>query len=147
MTIDEINSNIENINQINNLKDGEVYVYSATLSFLQLDDYVIHRVELLNKSYDHSVLNSSIELSGISIGDLFYLKNQTFEISTLSNSQFYIFLSECEVTDLTLLHYKFKYDYILIHKDYIDEFHLKYSSNSAVWGGFKLAENSNVMNY
>lgn len=147
MTINEIHDNLDDITQINNLDDSTEYNYSTTQRYLQLDDYVIHKVELLNRSFDNTVLNSSIELLGVSIGDLLYLKNQNFEISTLSNSQFYAFLSECEVPDLGLLHYKFKNDYVLIHKDHIDEFHLKYSSTSAVWGGFKLAENTNVINY
>jgi hypothetical protein len=147
MTINEIQANLTDIIQINNLGSSLEYNYSATLSFLQLDDSIIHRVELLNSSYDNSVLTSCIELSGVVVGDLFYLKNQSFEISTLSNSQFYAFLSECEVSDLKLLNYTFKNDYVLIHKDFIDEFHIKYSNNSAVWGGFKLAENTNVINY
>lgn len=147
MTLNEIQLNLTDIVQINNLSNVTEYKYSSTITFLQLDEYIIHRIELLNKSFDKSILNTTIELSGVIIGDLFYLKNQNFDISTLSNSQFYAFLSECETYDISLPNYTFKSDYILIHKDYIDEFHLKYSSTSAVWGGFKLAENLSVINY
>ncbi|MBL0330092.1 MAG: hypothetical protein IPP64_11905 [Bacteroidetes bacterium] len=147
MTISEIQNNLVGINQINNLTACFEYSYSASLKFLQLDDFVVHRIELLNNSYDSSVSNTTIELAGVSIGDIFYLKDHKFETASLSGFQFYAYLKECELADIALPDYTFKYNYLLIHKDYIDEFHLKYSSTSAVWGGFKISENTNVINY
>jgi hypothetical protein len=147
MTTQDIQNNFDLVNQINILSSVEEYNFSATLKFLQLDEYVVHRIELLNNSYDSSVLNTSIDLGGVIIGDLFYLKNQEFETSAMSLLQFYVYLSECEVTDLQLPNFAFKYNYILIHKDYIDEFHLKFSSTSAVWGGFKISENIDLISY
>jgi hypothetical protein len=147
MTILEIQNNLVGVNQINNLIDCSEYQYSTSLRFLQLDDFVVHRIELLNNSYDSSISNTTIELGGVSIGDIFYLREQKFETASLSIFQFYAYLSECEVLDITLPDYTFKHNYLLIHKDFIDEFHLKYSSTSAVWGGFKISENISVINY
>ncbi len=147
MTIVEIHNNIIGINQINNLINFAEYSYSANLKFHQLDDYIVHKIELLNNSYDSQILNTTIELGGVSVGDIFYLKNKEFETASLSNSQFYAYLTECDVVDITFPNYTFKNDYLLIHKDYIDEFHMKFSSTSAVWGGFKLSENTSVINY
>lgn len=147
MTILEIENNLIGINQINSLVYYLEYSYSSSLKYLQLDDLVVHEIELLNNSYDRSISNSTIELGGISIGEIYYLKNLKFEISTLSNFQFYAFLNECEVVDLTLPNYTFQHNYLLIHKDFIDEFHLKYSLTSSVWGGFKISENTRVINY
>ncbi len=147
MTILEIQNNLEDINQINNLSIFDEYSYSTTLKFLKLDEYIIHKIELLNNSFDSSIYNTSIELGGVSIGDVFYLKNVEFDTSTMSNFHFFAYLTECEVEDLKLPKYSFKHDYLLIHIDYIDEFHMKYSSTSALWGGFKIAENTNVINY
>lgn len=147
MILSEIANNLSIINLVSTLSSYEEYNYSSTLKFLKLDDYVIHRVELLNNSYDETVLNTTLKLSGVAIGDLFYIRNQTFEISNLSDSLFYIFLAECDVSDLQLSDYTFKYDYLLVHKDFIDEFHLKFSDSAVVWGGFKISEDVNVINY
>jgi hypothetical protein len=147
MTFLEIQNNLIEVNQINNLRDYSEYQYSTSLRFLQLDDFVVHRIELLNNSYDSCISNTTIELSGVSIGDIFYLKEQKFETASLSIFQFYAYLSECQVVDITLPDYTFKHNYLLIHKDFIDEFHLKYSSTSSVWGGFKISENISVINY
>lgn len=147
MTILELQNNFDEINQISSLTSYVEYCYSDNLRFLQLDDFVVHKIELLNNSYDISILNTSIELTGISIGDIFYLKNLEFDTSSLSVFQFYAYLTECEEVDIVLPNYTFKHNYLLIHKDYIDEFHYKFSSTSAVWGGFKIAENLNVINY
>ncbi|WP_166333012.1 hypothetical protein [Sphingobacterium chungjuense] len=147
MTIVEINDNLSDVLQINSLATFSEYKYSNSLSFLQLDNSVIHKIELLNKSYQKSVINTSIKLAGLPIGDIFYLKNQTYTIASLSDSSFYIFLAECEPTDLALSEYTFKNDYLLVHTDYVDEFHVKYSETSVVWGGFKLSENASVINY
>lgn len=147
MTINEIQDNLSDIIQINYLNTFVEYNYSTSLKYIQLEDLVIHKIELLNKSYEKSVVNTSIELSGVSIGDIFYLKDQTHDISSLSDSLFYIFIAECDITDLALSDYTFKNDYLLIHKDYVDEFHLKYNNSSPVWGGFKISENNNVISY
>lgn len=148
MTVLEIHNNLIEINQLNNYLTTYVdYNYSTSLRFLQLDDYIVHKIELINNSYDFTISNTSIELAGVSIGDIFYLKNQELETSSLSIFQFYAYLAECNLTDLQLPTYKFNNNYLFIHKDYIDDYHLKYSSTSPVWGGYKIAENTNVITY
>jgi len=148
MNANEILDNLITINEVYTIGNIEGYISpTSSLTYNKIDDLIIHRIELLNKSYDESVINTGIYLLGSSIGDIFYLKNRTLEISLLSQSQYYAFLSEAEVADLLKSHYTFKNNYLLIHKDYIDDFHLKYSSNSAIWGGFKLVENVSVINY
>lgn len=147
MTILEIQNNLNEINQINSIVDCKEYSYSTNVKFLQLDDYVVHKLELVNNSFDYSISNTTIELGGIPIGELFYLKNKKIEISSLSYFQFFAFLTECQPLDVRLPEYTFQNNYLLIHKDYIDEFHFKYSFSSSVWGGFKISENATVMNY
>ena len=148
MNANEILDNLSAINEVYIINDVDEYIDTITsLIYNKIDDVIIHRIELLNKSYDKSVVNTEISLSGNVIGDIFYLENKTFEIALLSQCQYYAFLSEAEVTDLSNTHYTFKSNYLLIHKDYIDDYHLKFSANSAIWGGFKLVENLNVINY
>lgn len=147
MTLQEILNNSNTINSINTLHYCDEYSYSATLKFIQFDDYIVHKIELINNSFDESISNTSIELNGVIIGDLFYLKDLSLEISSMSIFQFYAFLNECTIPDLQLQNFTFKSNYLVVHKDYIDDFHLKYSSTSAVWGGFKILENQSVINY
>jgi len=147
MNLSEIENNLIDINQINSLTTYEEYNYSSTVKFLKLNGNVIHKIELLNNSYDNSILNSDIRLSGASIGDLLYLRNKKMEVSNLSEHLFYIFLDECNVSDLQLPDYTFKYDYLIIHNDFIDDFHIKFSDSAVVWGGFKISEDINVINY
>ena len=148
MNQNEILDNLNAINEVYVINEIDEYIDTITLlKYNKIDDFIIHRIELLNKSYDESVVNTEILLFGNAIGDIFYLKNKPFEIALLSQSQYYAFLSEAEVSDLSNEHYTFKSNYLLIHKDFIDDYHLKYSANSAIWGGFKLVENLNVINY
>lgn len=147
MTTQEIIENLNSINSINSLVYCDEYSYLASLKFTKFDDYIVHKIELLNNSFDESIGNSSLELNGVVIGDLFYLKDSSIEISSMSVFQFYAFLNECSILDLQLQNFTFKSNYLIIHKDYIDDFHLKYSSTSSVWGGFKISENHSVINY
>ncbi|MBS3921523.1 MAG: hypothetical protein KGZ37_00035 [Nitrosarchaeum sp.] len=147
MTTQEIHNNLSTINSINTLHHCDVYSYSATLKFTQFDDFIVHKIELINNSFDESISNTSIELNGVIIGDLFYLKDLCLEISSMSIFQFYAFLNECTIPDLQLQNFTFRSNYLVVHKDYIDDFHLKYSSTSSVWGGFKISENQSVINY
>jgi hypothetical protein len=147
MTCLDIKNNIDQINLITNLTNCSEYKYSADLKFLNFDEYIVHSLELLNNSFDETINNSSIELGGVNVGDIFYLKGQSIEISSMSKYQFYAFLTECELTNLQLPNFTFKSNYLIIHNDYIDEFHLKYSSTSSIWGGFKISENYPVINY
>ncbi len=147
MTPQEILNNLGVINLINTLHHCDEYSYSNSLKFIQFDDYIVHKIELINNSFDEGVSNTSLELNGVIIGDLFYLKDLSLEISSMSVFQFYAFLNECTIQDLQLQNYTFKSNYLVVHKDYIDDFHLKYSSTSSVWGGFKISENQSVINY
>lgn len=75
MTTQEIIENLNSINSINSLVYCDEYSYSASLKFTKFDDYIVHKIELLNNSFDESIANSSLELNGVVIGDLFYLKD------------------------------------------------------------------------
>ena len=147
MTQQEILNNLTTINSINTLRQCTEYSYSSTLKFTQFDDYIVHKIELINNSYDEGISNTSLELNGVIIGDLFYLKDLSLEIASMGIFQFYAFLNECTIADLQLQNFTFRYNYLVVHKDYIDDFHLKYSSTSSIWGGFKISENHSVINY
>lgn len=147
MNLSEIQNNLPDINQINSLTDCGEYNYSLGFNFLRLNNLIVHKIELLNNSFDTSVLNTTIELDGATIGDIFYLKGLELDISSLNDYQFIVFLVECEISDIILPKYRFKNNYLLIHKDHIDIFHYKYSFTSSVWGGFKIAEAINSINY
>lgn len=147
MTSIEIQDNIEDIRIINDVRDFSEYKYSEDLSFIKINDYVVHQIELMNNSYEENVTNTNIDLSGVTIGDIFYLKARNLEIAEFTEFQFYAFLSECESSDLVLPSFSFKYNYLIVHQDYIDEFHLKYSSTSSIWGGFKITELISSISY
>ena len=147
MTISEIQQHTEIINYIFNISYSGYYDYSDFIKFHELNDYVIHRIELINKSYDYSITNTPLELTGTLIGDIIYLEGQTFNIASLTEFGFYSFLTECTIEDLSLSDYTFKNDYIIIHQDFIDEFHMRYSSSSVIWGGFKISDGTDTINY
>jgi len=146
MTIQEILNDIEEIKQIQEISNYSEYKLSEDATYINIDDYIVHKIELLNNSFD-KLNNTPIFLNGVSIGDIFYLKDEKLEISQMSSFQFYAFLSECNSTDLILGEYIFQFNYLLIHRDFIDEFHYHYSSSSAIWGGFKLSDSSNSISY
>lgn len=147
MNIQEIQENISDIQEISQLSNFSEHQYSHNIKVLELNDYIIYEVELVNNSYDSSYHNTSIELNNVRIGDLYYLKDKKIEISMLSEFQFYSFINECSIENLRHQDYIFKNNYLIIHKDYIEEFHNKYSFTSSIWGGFKLFENNSSINY
>lgn len=146
MNLLEITANIVQVNDIQEISSYSEYSLSTTEKFLNIENYIIHEIELLNKSYQRAG-HTSIDLGGTSIGDIYYLKDNKIEISQMTVYQFYIFLHECNLSDLVLYEYTFKKNYLLIHEDYIDEYHYKYNPTSSVWGGFKILDSTASISY
>ncbi len=146
MNLIEIAEKIDDINDIQALNTFQVFNHTADLKYVKLNNYIVHVIELINNSFEQ-VNHTALELNGTNIGDIFYLKDKTFEISSLSEFEFYSFIVECEISDLYLTSYSFKNNYLIIHQDFIDDFHQKYSLTSSLWGDFKLLETTPSITY
>lgn len=134
------------LSEIQNIKDAvglpvEITEVSNIGHHISINDYVALRIVGINNSYD-SCNPIDITLQGISQGTIIFTKNEQIEIASMTEFEFLSFLTESDnKDDYDLESYEYKYDYLLIKSNFLNEYLEKYGETSALWGGFSHALN------
>jgi hypothetical protein len=74
---------------------------------------------------------------GVKMGDIIFMdKSLPIDINSLTEINFYCFLSENDMETIQESTYKFKYDYAIIESSSLNDYIHNYKTKSPLWGGF-----------
>ena len=101
------------------------------------DEYVSLKVLGVSTQYES---DTEIDLKlgdGSVIGALFVKPlNNKMDFSTITEKKYYAYLTDVTKETFLLNEPVIGYSYVIIHKDYLDDYYKEYYNTSAVWGNF-----------
>ena len=134
---------LESINEY--LKDKDEYysmeIEDETLFIKDLSEdtntyFTAIKLEYVKSSFDSEVDIDILDENGDVIGFLCLLKNKRKEIASLTESQFLSYIWDMEEFVEIQTEYIFKNNYVIIKKDFFQEYINNYKDSSMLWGGF-----------
>jgi hypothetical protein len=87
--------------------------------------------------YDVNITTKIADEKGDEFGEIIYLhKEAAFEVAGLIELHYCCFLMENKMEEIPESSHKFKYDYLRIKEENLDQYLIDYKSKSPIWGGF-----------
>ena len=87
--------------------------------------------------YDCSISTKILDEEENKLGEILYLQKQpSMEVTGMIEVQYSCLLLEIETEEISESHYQFKYDYLIIEKEFLNLYLTHYKLKSPIWGGF-----------
>ncbi|WNN76252.1 hypothetical protein RKS58_23655 [Lysinibacillus capsici] len=133
MTFDELQNQISENEEF--FADRITRLEKKSDEFFSVNDKVAIKIFELSPQYKHENPISIYNQNSIEIGSIFYL-NPALEknILEISDWLYVAYLSDVNVDELDILKYKFKYSYLIIEEQYLEEYLEFYFETAPLWG-------------